>query len=185
MAESEPTIDKQNHCTILLVSGDLDKALVAFEIALGLAAMGKQVDMWFALYGVNCLKKPRSLFSFRKWFPKKATSEIGRKTDSDIFWQKILGVVNYDGAKHIPLSQLNLFGMGPMVLNRIMNRKGMASLEEMINYAKELNVNFKICQVCVDVMALDVSQDIVVDAEVFGVSRYILDSQNAYYNTVI
>ena len=29
------------------------------EIALGMQAMGTQMTMWFALYGVNCIKKPR------------------------------------------------------------------------------------------------------------------------------
>lgn len=61
----------------------------------------------------------------------------------------------------------------------------MASLEEMIEYAKELNIQFKICQICVDVMALDVNADLVVDAEVLGASSYVLDSESAQYNTVI
>jgi peroxiredoxin family protein len=42
--------------TVMLVSGELDKAVLVFEIAVGMQAMDTEVKMWFVLYGVNCLK---------------------------------------------------------------------------------------------------------------------------------
>lgn len=61
-----------NKATLLLASGDLDKAIVAFEVACAMAAMGTQVNMWFILYGINSIKKPTGFFSRRKWtLPKK------------------------------------------------------------------------------------------------------------------
>jgi hypothetical protein len=44
--------------TILLVSGELDKAIAAFELAAGMAAMGMQMRMWFLLFGTNCRASP-------------------------------------------------------------------------------------------------------------------------------
>jgi len=49
-----PKIDPKKG-TILLVSGSLDHALLAFEIAVGMQAMGIQINMWFVLQGVNLL----------------------------------------------------------------------------------------------------------------------------------
>ena len=56
--------------TILLHSGDMDKALTAFIFANGYAALGVEVKMWFMIWGHNCLKKRKSLFSsFRRRKP--------------------------------------------------------------------------------------------------------------------
>ena len=169
----------------MLVSGDLDKALVAFEIATGMAAMGTEMTMWFTLYGVNCLKKPRSLFSPGKWLPRKRTASAGRRQETDHYLQHMLGILNHDGANHLPLSQLNLFGIGPMVFNRLLKRKNIPALKEFIQLAQELNIKFKICQICVDVMAVNVAEDLVVNAEVLGASSYALDVKASHYNALL
>jgi len=184
MTNNKSTTADPGKATILLVSGELDKAIVAFEIAVGLAAMGTEVSMWFVLYGVNCLKKPHSLFSFAKWWPKKSTAGIGRNPDTDIFLQKIIRVLNHDGANKIPLSQLNYFGIGPLILNTIMKRKGIASLQTFIKEAAELGIKFRICQTCIDTLALNIEQDLIVNADALGVSTYILETKAAHYNAV-
>ncbi len=61
----------ENRATVLLASGELDKALLAFEVAIGFATCGTPVDMWFVLYGMNCIKKKKSRFSIARWSPKK------------------------------------------------------------------------------------------------------------------
>lgn len=181
----KPQIDT-NKGTLMLVSGDLDKALVAFEIATGFAAMGMEINMWFTLYGVNCIKKPRGLFSLSRWFRRNNSPVcIGRKKESDHYLQQVLGILNHDGAGHLPLSQLNLFGMGPKVFNKLLKQKNIPDLSGFIKLAEELNIKFKICQVCVDVMALDVEEDLVVKAEVLGVSSYAMDSRTSHYNVVL
>lgn len=43
--------------TIILHSGDLDKALAAFIVATGAAAKGIQTTMFFTFWGLNILKK--------------------------------------------------------------------------------------------------------------------------------
>lgn len=188
MTETATTPASPQKGTILLVSGDLDKALLAFEMAAGMQAMGMQINMWFVLYGVNCIKKPRSYFSLSRWLPfltSNNTKGAGRNTETDSSLQTLLKMVNHDGARHIPLSQLNFFGLGPMLLNGIIKRKGMASLEQLIEAAQTLGVKFKICQICVDAMACNTEADLVVNAEVSGISRYALEVQESHYNSVI
>ena len=176
----------QKRGTVMLQNGSLDSALVAFEIALGMQAMGTQMTMWFVLYGVNCIKQPRSYFSLGRWFEFGRLSDgSGRNIKTDSVWQRFLLMVNHDGAEHLPLSQLNFLGAGPWLLSRIMNKKGMASLSDMIKSAEELGVKFRICQTCVDAMACDVSHELIVKAEVSGVSVYTLDVNKSQYNAVI
>jgi peroxiredoxin family protein len=170
----------------MLQSGSLDAALVAFEIALGMQAMGTQMTMWFALYGVNAIKKPRSYFSLSRWLDfAPFSSGAGRKTDTDSGWQRLLRTVNRDGGENLPLSQLNFFGAGPWILGNIMKRKGIPSLAEMIASAEQLGVEFRVCQTCVDTIACDVSKDFVISAQIGGVSRYTLDVQQSHYNAVL
>ena len=184
--ESNPIVVDPNKGTILLVSGSLDHALLAFEVAVGMQAMGMQINMWFILQGVNCLKKPRSHFSLSRFFSfNKLSGTLGRNQQNDTMWQKVLKTLNHDGAEHLPLSQLNFLGAGPFVLSRIMKKKGMASLTELIKSAEELGVSFKICQICVDAMACDMDADLIVNAQVSGVSRYMIDVRDSHYNAVI
>lgn len=174
----------QKKGTVLLVSGELDKAIIAFEMAAGFQAMGMEMSMWFALYGTNCLRKPRSLFSPAKWFGK-LRGGTGRRPETDVALQRVVHGLNHEGACHLPLSQLNFGGAGPMILRHIMRRKGMAQLEDLIRNARELGVRFTICQVCVDAMAFSVPDDLIVEAvetEVKGVSAYYLEVAAADYN---
>ncbi|HHY47046.1 MAG TPA: FAD-dependent oxidoreductase, partial [Firmicutes bacterium] len=45
--------------TIIVFSGDLDKAIASFVIANGAAAMGRKVTMFFTFWGLNILRKTR------------------------------------------------------------------------------------------------------------------------------
>jgi peroxiredoxin family protein len=167
--------------TILLVSGELDKALLAFEVAAGFQAMGMEMSMWFVLYGANCLRKPRSIFSPAKWLGR-LRGGVGRTPETDIALQRVVRGLNHDGACHLPLSQLNYGGIGPLIVRHIMRRKGMAQLEDLIRGAQELGVRYTICQICVDAMAVSVPDDLIVAAEVKGVSAYYLEVAAAHYN---
>jgi peroxiredoxin family protein len=166
---------------ILLVSGELDKALLALEIAAGFQAMGMEMSMWFVLYGANCLRKPRSLFSPAKWFGKFRGGQ-GRRPETDVLLQRVVRGLNHDGARNLPLSQLNYGGIGPMIFRHILRRKGMAQVEDLVAYARDLGVRFTICQICVDAMAFSVPDDLIVEAEVKGVSAYYLEVVEADYN---
>lgn len=183
MSEQATTRPPRPKGTILLASGELDKALVAFEIAAGFQAMGMEMSMWFAIYGINSIKRPRGRLSLAKWLHRKGTG-VGRTPERDIFLQRIVGGLNHDGARHLPLSQLNLGGIGPWALRRIFRRKGIAQLEELIEAARSIGVRFTVCQVCVDAMRVEVPDDLVVDAEVKGVSAYYMEVTEASYNGV-
>ncbi len=177
------TFETSNKATILLLSGELDKAIVALEVACGMAAMGTQVNLWFIFLGLNVLKKPTGFFSRKRWLLSKNFSP-GRNPETDVGLQSVLKVFNHDGPDQLPLSQLNYFGLGPRLLSYLMQKKGSPNVLKLINDARELGVCFKICQPCVDVLALDVENDLIVDAEVSGVSSYVLDTRTSYYNAV-
>ena len=47
--------------TIVVFSGDFDKAMAAFIIANGAAAMGSDVTMFFTFWGLNILRRPEAV----------------------------------------------------------------------------------------------------------------------------
>src|SRR5512135_2252496 len=101
--------------TILLQSGDLDNALCAFIFANGYASLGIEVKMWFMLWGYNCLKKRKSWFSLfrRKYDPVRESAY--RVLETDNILQPMVEMLNRCGTQHLPLSKLNLMGLGPFL----------------------------------------------------------------------
>ncbi|RDH82975.1 MAG: hypothetical protein DIZ80_11980 [endosymbiont of Galathealinum brachiosum] len=176
------TKSKGKNATILLVSGELDKAITAFEVALALASMGEQVNMWFIFYGVNSIKKPQSLMRrFRKLF-QKAQPAPGRVIETDLLLQRFIPFLNSSSNSMLPLSQLNFLGLGSRFVKYIMRRKGAPSLEYLVKEADSMGVTFKICQPCVDILMIDTEKDLMVKAEVSGVSSYAVDVSKSHYN---
>ena len=58
---------KPDRVTIVLLSGDLDRAMAAFIIATGAAAMGMKVTMFFTFWGLNTLRRSGARSSAKDW----------------------------------------------------------------------------------------------------------------------
>lgn len=175
---------EQKKVTILLQSGELDRALSAFIFANGYAALGAPVTMWFMIFGYNCLKRRRRLFSRRRK-PDPAREGAYRVLETDNLLQPLIGLLNRGGARHLPLSQLNLMGLGPALFRRMLGKKGIPSLEELIHGADDLGVRFKACQICFDALGNSVDDLIVPHVEVKGVADYARDTLDAHVNLFI
>jgi peroxiredoxin family protein len=171
--------------TILLESGDLDKTLTAFVFANGYASLGIEVTMWFMLWGYNCLKKRRGLLSLFRRKLDPARESAYRALETDNILQPMVEMLNRGGAQHLPLSRLNLMGLGPVVFNKMLKKKNIATLEELINSAVDLGVKFKMCQICFDAMGLSVDDLIVPNVEVKGAAAYVKDTMEAHVNLFI
>jgi len=170
--------------TILLLSGEMDKALTAFIIATGFAALGVEMKIWFMIWGHNCLKKRKRLFSRRRK-PQPDREGTYRDLETDNFLQPMVEMFNRGGADHLPLSQLNFMGLGPKLFARMLKKKNIPSLKELIREADELGVQFILCQICCDAMGLSVDDLIVPNVEIKGVSTYMHDTMESKVNLFI
>jgi len=54
-------VAEKEKVTIVVFSGELDKALASFNIATTAAGMGMDVTMFFTFWGLNVIKKNRGL----------------------------------------------------------------------------------------------------------------------------
>jgi peroxiredoxin family protein len=125
---------KSNKLAIIAFSGDLDKALAAFIIATGAVAMGMEVVMFFTFWGTPVLRD-------------KNKSVGGKDTMGKMF-----GTMLPKGPEKVKLSKMNMGGMGTAMMKSLMKKKNVASLEEMIALAEELEVKIYICEMSMDLM---------------------------------
>lgn len=163
--ENKVVQDKENS-TIVVFSQDLDKALAAFIIAQGAATMGKKVSLFFTFWGLNILRK--------------AKKQRVKKT----FIEKMFGWMMPRGPKKLPISNMNMAGMGPKMIRSIMKKKNVDALDVMIGKAKELGVNIQACAMSMDIMGIK-KEELIDDIEIVGVATYLGDTTEANHNLFI
>lgn len=152
--------------TMVVFDGDLDKAIATFIIATGAAAMGKPVTLFFTFWGLNIIKKN--------------TSEKISKTGTDKLFDKMLP----KGVDHLPLSRMNMAGMGPKMIKKVMAQKNVDGLSTMIEKAKQLGVKMVACTMSMDLMGVK-REEIMDGVEFGGVASYLGEAANANVNLFI
>ncbi|CAG1772451.1 Sulfur carrier protein DsrE2 [uncultured bacterium] len=158
---------KKKTVTIVLFSGDMDKAIAAFVIATAAASMGMAVNIFFTFWGLNVLKRKGGLIKGQNWM------------------QKMLNVVNYGHARKLALSRLNMMGMGPVMMKEMMSKRRVPSLDEFIKTASALGVKFHPCEMSMTVMGLKKEDFIDECDEVIGAVSYLNEAKDSNINLFI
>lgn len=127
------TADKKN---IVVFSGDLDKAIAAFIIANGAAAMGRKVSIFFTFWGLNILRKDRHV-----------------KVRKNLI-ERMFGMMMPRGSKRLALSKMNMGGLGAKMIRGVMKSKNIDSLEDLIKLAQSNGVQLVACNMSMDVMGI-------------------------------
>lgn len=146
-----------NTGTIVMFSGDLDKALATMIIAQGAAASGKQMTVFFTFWGLNVLRKSEHV-----------------KVKKTMF-EKMFGFMMPRGAKKLGLSSMNMMGMGSAMIKGRMKDKNVEMLPEMIKKAQEVGVKFIACTMSMDLMGIK-EEELIDGVELGGVAKYVGDS---------
>ncbi|HBQ64657.1 MAG TPA: pyridine nucleotide-disulfide oxidoreductase [Clostridiales bacterium] len=149
-------VQSGNGKTMVVFSGDLDKAIASFIIANGAAAMGNQVTMFFTFWGLNILRKQQYI-----------------KVKKNML-ERMFGMMMPRGTKKLSLSKMNMGGIGAKLIRYIMKSKNVESLEDLIEKAKSQGVKLIACSMSMDVMGLK-KEELLDGVEVGGVA-YFLDS---------
>ena len=155
-AEKKETAPEKemNDKTFVVFSGDLDKTIAAFIIANGAASMGRKVTMFFTFWGLNILRKPKKI---------KVTKNIV---------EKMFGMMMPRGTTKLGLSRMNMGGAGAKMIRWIMKKKGISSLEELIESAKSHGVRIVACQMSMDIMGIR-REELIDGVELGGVATFI------------
>ncbi len=163
---TEPAANKKS-VTIVLFSGEIDRAIAAFVIATAAASMGMQVSIFFTFWGLNVIKKEGGLLKGQNWM------------------QKMLNLMNYGHSKKLALSKLNMLGMGPAMLKTLMSQKRVPSLPELMQIARSLGVRFYPCEMSMTVMGLKKDDFVEGCHDVIGAVSYLSFAKNSDVNLFI
>ncbi|MHB9023522.1 MAG: DsrE/DsrF/DrsH-like family protein [Armatimonadota bacterium] len=152
--------------TIIVFSGDLDRAMAAMIIARGAAAMGNEVTLFFTFWGLNLLRRPEPV-----------------KVKKDLL-AAMFGWMMPRGAGKVSLSKMHMGGMGTAMMQHVMKTKNVPTLPEMIAEAQEFGVKFIACTMSMDVMGIK-EEELIDGVEFGGVAAYLGSADEANVNLFI
>jgi peroxiredoxin family protein len=150
LAERVPS----DRVTLVCFSGDFDKLVTSFIIATGAAAMGSQVSMFFTFWGLNVMKK-------------------GNQFAGKSITAKMLAAMMPAGAAGT--SRMNMLGIGPPFFKFLMRQKKVASLDELVALAFEMEVRMIACTTSMELMGIR-REELMDRVELGGVATYLQDA---------
>lgn len=118
-----------------VISGNLDTTIAAFIIALGATAYDIRVNMFFTFWATAALRDP------------------GKKVKKGLL-DKMFGWMLPSGSKKLPLSKMQMGGVGPQMIRSVMKSRGAKSLEDLLKEAAECGIVLNICTMSMDIMGL-------------------------------
>ena len=157
-------IEDNSNMTMVVFSGDLDKAIAAFIIANGALIMGKKVTMFFTFWGLSILKK----------------KNLAKKS----FIEKMFAMMLPKNSQDLPVSKMNFFGIGAKMIRSVMKKKNIMSLEELMKKAKDLGVNITACTMSMDVMGIS-KEELIDGINYGGVGQYLGEAEKSNNNLFI
>jgi peroxiredoxin family protein len=160
-------MSEKESVTLVVFSGELDKALAAFNIAIGAASAGLEVSMFFTFWGLNIIKR----------------NEGGIKSKG--MMRRMLNFMNRGGSKRIHLSKFHMLGMGTWMMKRLMKDVNFPPLDELIAMAKEMGVKFIACTTSMGIMGIS-KEAFIPEVDSFaGVATYLAEASEGRVNLFI
>jgi peroxiredoxin family protein len=147
--------DKKKKLSLIVFSGDYDKAFAAFTIASGAAALDYEVNLFFTFFGLDIIKKKRGRHFLGKGFRAR-------------FFNFLLG-----GRNNLPLSRLNFAGLSPLLLGNLAKKRNVAGVDELIDASIKLGVNFYACETAGVILALQKDDFIPEVKKVIGIGSFL------------
>jgi peroxiredoxin family protein len=152
--------------TIVLLSGDYDKAMAAYIIANGAAAYDHEVTIFHTFWGLNALRKDESI-SVEKGFLEKMFAKMMPR-----------------GADKMGLSKMNFAGFGPMLIKKVMKKHNAMSLPQLIEMAQEQDIKLIACTMTMDLLGLQ-QEELLDNIEYAGVAAYLAEAEDGNVNLFI
>ena len=148
----------QKKMSLILFSGDYDKALGALILANSARELDMDVNMFFGFWGLFLLRDPEKLSA------KDKTS-----------YEKMFAMITPKGPEALPLSKMNFSGLGKVLLKEMMKDDESPPLEVFLKAARNKGVNFYGCKLSMDVMGFK-TDELIPEVKVIDAKGYIQDA---------
>ncbi|SFS69197.1 DsrE/DsrF/DrsH-like family protein [Marininema halotolerans] len=156
----------QKKSTMVVFSGDLDKAIASYIIATGSASMGNEVTMFFTFWGLTILRKENAV--------------PVQKNRMDKLFAKMLP----RGPRKLGISKMNVGGLGAKMMKYTMKKKNIVTLQELIELAQELDIKMVACTMSMDVLGIK-KEELIDGIEYAGVASYLAEANEANHNLFV
>ena len=147
-----------NKINLLMFSGDYDKALAGFILGNSARDIGVDVTMFFAFWGLFLVRQPGKTV-----------------TDDKTFYEKVFGTVTPDDPETLPLSKMNMGGLGKQMLLNMMKNENAPKLMNLIQEARGNGVTFFVCKLSMDIMGLK-KEELIPEVQVVTAEDYLRDA---------
>jgi NADPH-dependent 2,4-dienoyl-CoA reductase/sulfur reductase-like enzyme/peroxiredoxin family protein/TusA-related sulfurtransferase/rhodanese-related sulfurtransferase len=141
--------------SLVVFSGDLDKAMASLIIANGALAMGSKVTVFFTFWGLNLLRKSDALT------PKKALIDAA----FGLMLPKGVGRANR-------LTNMNFLGVGGRLMRKVMRDKRVDDPSDLLASLVSGGATLVACQMSMDVMGLR-REELIDAVEIGGVATFL------------
>jgi peroxiredoxin family protein len=143
---------------ILMFSGDYDKALAALILANTAREIELDVTMFFAFWGLMLVRDPDKL-----------------SLEDKTLFEKMFGLVTPRGPEELPLSKMNMAGLGEKMLKKMMADEDVPPLTAFLKGAINKGVKFYGCKLSIDVMGLKM-EELLPEVQVMEAKEYLRDA---------
>ncbi|WFB36406.1 FAD-dependent oxidoreductase [Kiritimatiellota bacterium B12222] len=153
--------------TLVVFSGELDKAMAALVIANGAMAMGGNATLFFTFWGLNVLRKEQA-------------PAIADKT----FMDKMFGWMLPRGVNKLPLSNMHMAGMGTKMMKDRMRDKNLPNLPDLLQTAIDSGARLVACTMSMEAMGIR-EEELIDGIELGGVAEFLGASSKSGTNLFI
>ena len=125
---------KPEQMSLILFSGDFDKAMAALTLANGAAGNGMKVSIFFTFWGISLLRQ--------------------NNQRNGLFLEKLFKTMMPPGAEKIGLSKFNFCGIGPWLLKKLIRQKDGQTTEDLLKMAIERKIYFVACEASLKLLGI-------------------------------
>ncbi len=158
--------EERDQMALIVFSNDLDKAIAAFILANGAASAGMHVTLYFTFWGLALLRKR------------------GHARRGKTLIERMFGWILPEGPHGATLSKMHFLGMGTAMIRRIMRKKKIPQLSDLMDMAISQNVRLVACTTSMGIMGIT-REELIDGIEVGGVATYLGRGRESSINLFI
>lgn len=146
---------------ILLFSGEYDKALAALILANSGKEIGIDVSMFFTFWGLCLVRDPEKM-----------------NNEDKTTYETLFGWMAPHGPEELPLSKLNMMGLGKKMLLAMMEDVEAPRLSDFLNGARKKGIKMYGCKLSVEVMGFQ-PEELLPEVEIISAKDYLTNAMEA------
>lgn len=153
--------NENSKMSILMFSGDYDKALAALILANSSREINIEVTMFFAFWGLMLIRDQNSI-------PQEEKTTV----------EKIFANMTPRYIEDLPLSKMNFAGLGKKMLVGMMESTATPTLSDFLSGALKKGVNMKACKLSCEVMGFG-EEELIKEVSIVTAEEYLVDALNS------